>query len=228
MDPYYQKKKNFYAIPLAPLLNKLFASHANKLEGSELMFEALDGYSVRLPGKLALDPAAHLAFAEVDTNALAPIGEQKVPAGPLYLVWKGDDLTDLKTHPRPWGLSRITLLSSSDSYQHITPPCGFTHEYTIAQAGFAYFQKDSLHCHANNQEGGKLGPDLNVPQNILAYRDEAQVRAFIKNPRQFRYSNMPPHPDLSESDLDGIIAYLKLMGQHQHDPEATPLPLAKP
>lgn len=222
MDPYYQQQKNFYAIPLAPLLNEIFASQSDKLQTSELMFEALDGYTVRLPGQLALHPAAHLAFAEAETKALAPIGEQKVPAGPLYLIWKGDDFTDKTTHPRPWGLSRITLLSGSDSYQHLTPPGGFKKSDALAQAGFLYFQKDCLHCHAINQEGGKLGPDLNVPRNILAYRDEAQVRAFIKNPRQFRYSSMPPHPNLSESDLDGIIAYLKLMGQHQHDPHPAP------
>jgi cytochrome c2 len=193
------------------------------LAESELMFEAMDGYSVRLSGSLATNRAAYLAFAEVGAAGLAPIGEQKVAAGPLYLIWEGNKLTDLKTHPRPWGLARIRLLSSADDYKHLTPPDGFG-DNAEAQRGFLLFEKDCLRCHSINQEGGKLGPELNVPRNILTYRDEKQVRQFIKNPRLFRYSAMPPHPNLRETDLDALIAYLKLMAQHQYDPSAPSSP----
>jgi cytochrome c2 len=220
-DPYYHEKKSFYGIPLAPFLADIFKSH--DLVGTELMFEALDGYSVRLSGELATHRGAYLAFAEVGTGGLPPIGEQKVAAGPLYLVWEGDELTDLKTHPRPWGLARIRLLSSADDHKHLTPPGGFGSN-TEAKKGFELFEEDCLRCHAINQEGGKLGPELNVPQNILAYREEKQVRQFIRNPRAFRYSAMPPHPDLTEADLDALIAYLRLMEQHQYDPSASSSP----
>ena len=62
-----------------------------------------------------------------------------------------------------------------------------------------------------------MGPDLAVPQNVLEYRPEDQVRAYIKNPLAFRYGNMPAHPDLTEANLDALIAYLRAMKSRKHD-----------
>jgi len=45
-----------------------------------------------------------------------------------------------------------------------------------------------------NREGGRVGPELNVPQSIVEYRPEAQIKAYIRNPLQFRYGHMPPQP----------------------------------
>ena len=56
-----------------------------------------------------------------------------------------------------------------------------------------------------------------MPRNILEYRDEAVVRAFIKNPLSFRYTVMPAHPDMTSSQLDDVIAYLKLMKTQKYD-----------
>ena len=65
-----------------------------------------------------------------------------------------------------------------------------------------------------------MGPELNVPQSIVEYRPEAQIRAYIRNPQTFRYGNMPPHPALSERDLDEIVAYLGAMRGRKFDPDA--------
>ena len=70
-----------------------------------------------------------------------------------------------------------------------------------------------------NREGGRVGPELNVPQNILEYRPEPQVRAYIRDPATFRYGNMPPHPDLTDAQMDALIAYLGAMKDRKHDPK---------
>ena len=68
------------------------------------------------------------------------------------------------------------------------------------------------------------GPELNVPQSIVEYRPEPQIRAYIRDPRTFRYGNMPPHPHLSDADLDALLAYFRAMKDRKHDPDAHALP----
>ena len=43
----------------------------------------------------------------------------------------------------------------------------------------------------------------NVPQSIVEYRPEAQIRAYIRNPLTFRYGAMPPHPHLDDRRARG-------------------------
>ena len=63
-----------------------------------------------------------------------------------------------------------------------------------------------------------------MPQNVLEYRPEAQVRAYIRNPQTFRYGNMPAHPGLTDADLDGLIAYLSAMKDRKFDPDGKDKP----
>ena len=62
-----------------------------------------------------------------------------------------------------------------------------------------------------NQQGGKVGPDLNAPKSIVAYRSEYMIKEFIKHPSEYRYTQMPDHPDLTEQDLNNLIAYFRYM-----------------
>ena len=87
--------------------------------------------------------------------------------------------------------------------------------------GFNTFKKRCLKCHAINQEGGAVGPELNVPQSIIEYRPEAHIKAYISDPATFRYGGMPAHPDLTEAMLDDLIAYFRAMSVRKHDPTRT-------
>ena len=61
-----------------------------------------------------------------------------------------------------------------------------------------------------------MGPELNVPQNILSYRSRAQVKAFIRAPESFRLgSRMPAFQSLSEAEVDAIIDYLEAMNDRR-------------
>lgn len=214
-DPNYGVRKTFFVVPLAPLLQK----HVAPLEGARLLLVANDGYSVEVDAALLLSEDAFLALGDSAPGVFAPIGERKVNAGPTYLVWRGAKYSDEKLYPRPWSLTVIEKLDTADRYKHTRPEGGFgTNE--SAERGYEIFSATCIRCHAINREGGRLGPDLNVPQNVLAYRPEEQVRAYIRDPETFRYSSMPAHPGLSQTDLNALIAYLRLMGENQHDPAA--------
>ena len=62
-----------------------------------------------------------------------------------------------------------------------------------------------------NQQGGKVGPDLNAPQSIVSYRSQNMIREFIRNPSRYRYTRMPDHQDLDDRALDELLAYFWFM-----------------
>ena len=73
-------------------------------------------------------------------------------------------------------------------------------------------------CHAINGEGGRIGPELNVPRSIVEYRPEHQIREYVRDPGSFRHTSMPAHRHLDEAALDALIAYFRAMSARKHDP----------
>lgn len=214
-DPYYAKKKRFRAVPLAPLLRLAFGADPTLAE-ADFVLEARDGYRVPLPGSRVFEPGAYVAIADLDAPDWEPIGPQRANPGPFYLVWKNDDQQSLETHPRPWQLASISIAPFESMFPH-TLPKGVA-PGSPAMMGFRLFRQQCVACHSINREGGNVGPDLNVPQSIVEYRPEAQIKAYIKDPATFRYGRMPAHPHLSEAELSHLLAYFHAMSQRKHDP----------
>ena len=202
-DPYYQREKTFEALPLVPVLKLAYPDV--DLAKEEFLLRASDGYTVPVNGAKLLE-GAYLAYADAD-GAWAPIGAKQVNPGPWYMVWK--DQPDLTTHPRPWALASIAAEKFEKVFPKLVPPAGDAQ----VQHGFQLFKEHCVKCHALNQQGGRVGPELNVPMNVTEYRDEPFLRAWIRNPGQFRISVMPPSPELSDDDLTAVLAYLRAMKQ---------------
>lgn len=223
-DPYYGRTKRWRAVPLAPLLRRAFGDV--DLARADVVLRAADGYAVPIAARRLLDDGAYVAIADLERPGWEPIGPQRAHPGPFYLVWRSPSPPsssdpkshDLVTHPRPWALASIELAELAALYPHVAPT-GVA-DGAPAMRGFRLFRDRCLRCHAVNREGGRVGPDLNVPRSVVEYRDEAQLRAFIRDPRAFRYGAMPPNLDLSDGQLDDLIAFFRHKRGEKHDPEA--------
>ena len=220
-DPYYGAPKRFRAFPLELVLARGFAEIAPAtLAPAELLLRARDGYTRTASGEQLLSGGAFLAFADADHpgGAFFPIDRRQVDPAPFYLVWRGAGRSDTNLWPWPYQLAEIELADFAKAFPHVPPPGAA--EGTPARRGFAIFRASCIACHAINGEGGKVGPELNVPRSIVEYREPAQLKQFIRDPRSFRYTSMPSHAHLTDADLDALLAYFAHMRAHKHDPSA--------
>jgi mono/diheme cytochrome c family protein len=223
-DPYYGARKRFRAFPLAAVLSRGFgeAARAASFADAELLLRARDGYTRTASGAQLLTDGAFLAFADAEHPAgrFFPIDRRQVDPAPFYLVWQGEGHGDTNLWPWPYQLVEIEIVDFAVKFPHVRPPDAAAG--SPAQRGFAIFRARCIACHAMNGEGGKVGPELNVPRSIVEYREPAQLKEFIRDPRSFRYTSMPSHPELTDADLDALVAYFTHMRAHKHDPGAGP------
>ena len=221
-DPYYKKPKTFRALRFADVWRLGFdgAPEDAGVAPSELLLRAKVGYTVPRRPPLSTEPGAYLAYEDVEVPGWEPIGPQRANPAPFYLVWREPGQQSLETHPRPWQLATIERASFERTFPHTVPtgePPG-----SLAFVGFGLFRDRCARCHAINREGGRVGPELNVPKNVLEYRTAAEVKAYVRDPLSLRYGNMPPHPDLREADLDALVGYLAAMKTRKFDPDGQP------
>jgi len=224
-DPYYAKAKTYLACPLACVIELGFGKPVAAYRGENFFLRARDGYVKPASGERLAEPGGWLAFADAEQPGTGwePIDRRQVDPGPFYLVWSGADQGDPHRHPWPYQLIAIEIAPFEARYPHTIPtgePAG-----SPAWTGFAVFRSECVACHAINGEGGTIGPELNLPLSIVEYRPAAQIKSFIRDPAQFRYSSMPANPHLTQGQLDGLIAYFKAMQGRKHDPRrALPAP----
>jgi mono/diheme cytochrome c family protein len=225
VDPYHERPMHYVAMPLRCVLDLGFetAGGADGLRNQGILLRALDGYTRPVSGQDLLEPGAFIAFGEPrlmrggeSFPRFAKIDRRGVDPGPFYLVWIGATQSDPHVHPWPYQLATIQIAPFAEAFPR-TVPDGLD-ESDLGWQGYALFQSACASCHAINGEGGRVGPDLNVPRSIVEYRPIDQIRGYIRDPAKTRYTSMPAHPNLSEADLDALIAYLSAMSQRKDDP----------
>lgn len=219
-DPYYLRRKRFLACPLATVARLGFGDPV-ALVGRDVLFRAADGYEKPAEGRRLGEAGGFVAFADADISSadgfrFEPIDRRQVDPAPFYVVWSGARQRQEDGYPWPYQLVEIAIVRFEDRFPHTVPPGAA--EGSPTARGFAVFRERCFSCHAINGEGGKIGPDLNVPRSIVEYRPAEQIREFIRDPASFRYTTMPPHRDLAESDLDALLGYLEAMSRAKRDP----------
>jgi mono/diheme cytochrome c family protein len=219
LDPYYNKEKTYRALPLAAVIELAFKGEKD-LPQKEYVLRAKDGYTVPLRGSKLFEKGGYIAFEDLDVPGWEPIGQQRANPAPFYLVWANKEQTNLETHPRPYQLAAIEIARFEDVFPR-TVPAGLAADHP-AQRGFVLFREQCIHCHAINRQGGRVGPELNVPQSIVEYRPADQIKAYIKDPLTFRYSTMPAHPTFGDAELDALVAYFTAMKDRKQDDPKKP------
>lgn len=212
-DPEYGKPKRYRGFALARVLELAFGPGWQGRDYTEMIFSALDGYaSVSTLEKLG-EPGGYIVFEDMDHPGWEPVGRNQANPGPFYLVWANPAQSTAHGYPWPWLLAKVELVRFQDRYPEVYPR-GVVSASAV-HAGFLTFKERCMRCHAMNQQGGKVGPDLNAPQSVTEYRSPEMLKAFIRKPSQFRYTHMPDHADLTDADLDNLLDYLRHMANQR-------------
>lgn len=210
-DPQYGKTKNYRGFALADLLSLGFGELWRTKDHSEIVFRATDGYEAVAELSKMQQPGGFVVYEDKDVPSWETVGREQANPAPFYLVWTGAQQTTQHAYPWPWQMATINLVRFEQQYPNVYPQ-GAT-ENSPAYHGYLIFKDRCVRCHAMNEQGGKIGPDLDAPQHILDYRDAAMVKAYIRQPSKFRYTQMPDHTELSDQDLDNLIAYFRFKQQ---------------
>ncbi len=206
-DPHHGKSKRYRGWKLRSVLQAAFGESLDQDKLTDAVMLALDGYALVSTKSKLLEAGGYIVYDELDIpTGWERIGRHEADPAPYYFVWSNESQSTAAGYPWPWQLASIPLVTFEQRYPAVVP-------VDVAQSssvhpGYEIFKKRCVRCHAVNQQGGKIGPDLNYPKNILVYRSASMVRSFIQNAAAFRQGRMPSQLDLGAAQLDNLLDYL--------------------
>ena len=214
-----RRTMRYRAVPLRALLPGLRASE-------HLQFVAIDGFTAEIPASVILNRQGATPWLAVDDPAhpWSPSADNGKDAGPFYLVWTHPQAAHINTEQWPYQLAAIRTQADVDTrFPAIVPKDDANAQ---VRQGFTVFKHTCFACHTMNGEGdAKLGPDLNIPHNPTEYLRGGLLRAFIRNPQSLhrwpeaKMQGFPTAREMSDADLDAVLAYLHYMAKHKASPQ---------
>ena len=217
-DPAWKREVRMLAYPLDEFVRKAVEDFDKKLaEDAELMAYSFTGYAPILPLEHTQWGTGYIAFQEVGRPADDPwpaFMEGKVERENIgfYMVWTDGYYPE---RVEPWGLETLYVLPYAAKYRDALPD----EQDERAMAGFEVFKTYCIECHSMNLAGGATAPELNLPMNVLEFRDPGTTREYIANRPKFRArSTMPDYSEtLSEEQLSDLMYYLSAMQAHKRN-----------
>lgn len=199
-DPVYKKRKSYTGVSLQPLFD---AAITNSRSDCTVIFRCTDGYAPVASLSALRKEEAFLAVrdnAESGDDLWELFADGKSPA-PYYIVWP--NVKDQKSVPWPYQVRTIELYDASAFVQGITRG-----RATAEHKGRDIFFRTCLSCHSLAGMGGTVGPDLVSPVKVTDYWRQSYLRRFIANPLSVRHNSKMPAPQLSDREIDDVIAFL--------------------
>ena len=219
-DVAYGTSVTYRAVPLADLLDATALPAESVLEA-----RATDGFAAQLPMDLVRnrDPATAVAWLAVEDPAQPwpKLPGKLVSAGPFYLVWVGREAASVRSEQWPYQIAQLATQPSPSTRWPVLAVDPALPAIDPIRAGQSLFINQCLACHRLNHAGSAdTGPDLNVPMNPVEYFQPAALRRYIRNPasvRDWPGRTMPafPQDQLSDREIDLIVAYLAYMAQRK-------------
>ncbi|WP_321843895.1 cytochrome c [Paraburkholderia bannensis] len=222
-DVAYGTPSAYRAVPLADLLEG-----ASLPADSVLEARATDGFAAQLPMDLVRnrDAAKAVAWLAVEDPAhpWPKLPGKPVSAGPFYLVWVGTQAASVRSEQWPYQIAKLATQPSPSARWPVLAVDPALPATDPVRAGQSLFITQCLACHRLNHAGSAdTGPDLNVPMNPVEYFQPAALHRYIRNPASVRNwpgRAMPAFPpeQLSDREIDLIVAYLAYMAQRKVQP----------
>jgi mono/diheme cytochrome c family protein len=219
-DVAYGTSTTYRAVPLADLLDGAALPADSVLEA-----RATDGFAAQLPMDLVRnrDPATAVAWLAVEDPAQPwpKLPGKPVGAGPFYLVWVGREAASVRSEQWPYQIAQLATQPSPSTRWPVLAVDPALPVTDPVRAGQSLFITQCLACHRLNHAGSAdTGPDLNVPMNPVEYFQPAALRRYIRDPasvRDWPGRTMPafPQDQLSDREIDLIVAYLAYMAQRK-------------
>lgn len=217
-DPYERKELTFEGFAMNAVLDATFGERWRKEE--ELLMTCSDGFQPSIPVARFLGHRAFLAFRRLDQpafdltkNDVTP--PARVDLAPYYLVWANLDDPAVRAEGDlgwPYQLVAIEPVHFEARFPKLAPPPDTGAEVRL---GFLAFRRHCVQCHSVNGEGGRVGPELNVPMNVTEYWQPAPLRRWILDPPSVRNRAAMPvvAPELADREhmVEQVIAYLTAM-----------------
>lgn len=214
-DVEYKKRKRYQAFLFDDVLQHIFGDSYAPEDWNSISFVALDGYNAVIDRQFFGEGDAYLVFKDhdfPDWEAIPNHGDET--AAPFYLIWTKEEKIPQNGYSWPWSISDIALINLANEYAETTPDSSAVSPDIFS--GYTLYMRRCNSCHSLGGQGGLIGPDLNAPMNILDYRSEEMVRAFITESSKFRRGRMPDFKDLSEEQVDQLIAYLTYLKEEKN------------
>lgn len=167
---------------MGDLLQRASLSH-NFLDSWDISVE--DDSSVSAPAPALSSPAA----------ASAPLADGKKSSAPLATGVKGEEIASAE--PRP----------QDGQTKPVAPAAGKASAKGDEAHGKVLYTNDCSACHQPTRAG--LPPIFPSLIGIVDKDGEAKVRKVAKEGIADAKPPMPPHPDLTDSDLEDLIAFLR-------------------